>query len=106
MAMSKLKLFRKDKGWKKRVWEECKIEYYVNGEKVEESFRDFFAKRPFFHVIDGTSPYVKLLIAFGVPSDEVTHLPNNLIVTTITPLAWKTLKPVFKWGYKHDFKRD
>lgn len=104
--MAKLKLFGKGKDWKKRVWEECKIVYYVNEEKVEEPFRDFFAKRPFFHVIDGTSPYVKLLVAFGVPSNEVTCLPKDLIVTTITPLAWKTLKPVFKWGYKHDFKRD
>lgn len=104
--MAKFKLFRKDKDWKRRVWEECKIVYYVNDEKKEETFRDFFAKRPFFHIIDSTSPYVKLLIAFGVPSNEVTSLPKDLVVTTITPLAWKTLKPVFKWGYKHDFKRD
>ncbi len=104
--MAKFKLFRKDKDWKKKIWNECKMVYYVNREKKEETFRDFFAKRPFFHVIDGTGPYIKLLIAFSAPSDEVTCLPKDLVVTTITPLAWKTLKPVFKWGYKHDFKRD
>ena len=103
--MIKLKK-HKDKDWKKRVWNECTLVYYVNGEKKEEVFKDFFAKRPFFHIIDGTSPYVKLLVAFGVSSDEVTCLPKDLVVTTITPLAWKILKPVFKWGYKHDFKRN
>ncbi len=97
-------MFRREKKnaeWKKHIWEDNNIVYYVNGEKVEESFKAFFTKRPFYDIVRTNHKYVYLLVAFSAGFNE-NCLPNNLIVTTITPLAYKVLKPVFKWGFKHD----
>lgn len=42
--MAKFKLFRKDKDWKRRVWEDCKMVYYANGEKRKNHSETFLQR--------------------------------------------------------------